>query len=211
MRYFRKTTALAVSVALIVAAGKMMSVQVKETEPAQTTAQAAPMRAATITTIPVISRGVTAPTTTPSPEPTARIYDIPLEDRLQEYTFELCEENGLDYELVLAVMEKESHYNESEISKTDDYGLMQINEVNHEWLEDKLGISDFLDAEQNIRAGIYILAWLTGKYEDPNKVLMAYNNGESGAKKLWQEGITSSRYSRAVIARADELREEAGQ
>lgn len=211
MRYFRKTTALAVSVALIVAAGKMMSIQVKEIEPAQTAAHAAPMRAATITTIPVISRGATAPTTTPSPEPTVRIYDIPLEDKLQEYTFELCEENGLDYELVLAVMEKESRYDEAAISKTNDYGLMQINEVNHEWLEDKLGISDFLDAEQNIRAGIYILAWLTGKYEDPNKVLMAYNNGESGAKKLWQEGITSSRYSRAVIARADELREEAGQ
>jgi soluble lytic murein transglycosylase-like protein len=210
MRYFRKTTALAVSVALIVAAGKMMSVQVKEIELTQKPIHAAQTRAAAITTIPVISRGAAEPTATPSAEPTVRIYDIPLEDRLQEYTFSLCEENGLDYELVLAVMEKESHYNEAAISKTDDYGLMQINEANHEWLEDKLGISDFLDAKQNIRAGIYILSWLTGKYEDPNKVLMAYNNGENGAKKLWQEGITSSKYSRAVIARADELREEAG-
>lgn len=198
MRYFRKTTALAVSVALIVAAGKLME-----------TPSMSPRAEATAARL-VVSRAETRPTQVPSPEPTVRIYDIPLEDKLQEYTFKLCKENGLDYELVLAVMEKESHYNEAAISKTDDYGLMQINEVNHEWLEDKLGISDFLDAEQNIHAGIYILAWLTGKYEDPNKVLMAYNNGENGAKKLWQEGITSSKYSRAVITRADELREEAG-
>lgn len=206
MRYFRKTTALAVSVALIVAAGKMMSVQVREPELAPT--MAAPTRAATISTIPVISRGASAPTTTPSPEPSARIYDIPLEDSLQEYTFELCEENSLDYELVLAVIEKESSYNEEAISRTHDYGLMQINEVNHDWLEDKLGISDFLDAKQNISAGIYILTRLTGKYEDADKVLMAYNAGENGAKKLWDEGITSTKYSRAVIARAEEFRNE---
>ena len=37
-----------------------------------------------------------------------------------------------------------------------DYGLMQINDCNHEWLETELGITDRYDPRQNIRAGCYI-------------------------------------------------------
>jgi hypothetical protein len=37
---------------------------------------------------------------------------------------------------------------------------------------------------------------------------MAYNTGEAGAKKLWEQGITTSEYSREIIARAEELRKE---
>lgn len=37
---------------------------------------------------------------------------------------------------------------------------------------------------------------------------MVYNMGESGAKKLWAKDIYSSAYSREVIARAQELRQE---
>lgn len=137
-----------------------------------------------------------------------RIYNIPLADELQEYTFSLCKENNLDYEMVLAMMDQESDYKEKMISKTNDYGLMQINEVNHGWLKTELGIEDFLDAEQNILAGVRILSELTGKYEDPHQALMAYNNGEAGAKRLWGQGKTTSEYSRSIMARAEELRKE---
>ncbi|NLE27069.1 MAG: lytic transglycosylase domain-containing protein [Clostridiaceae bacterium] len=143
------------------------------------------------------------------PEPTARIYSIPLADELQEYTFGLCKENDLDYEMVLAMMDRESDYREKMISKTNDYGLMQINEVNHGWLKTELGIEDFLDAEQNILAGVRMLSELTGKYEDPHQALMAYNSGEAGAKRLWGQGKTTSEYSRSIMARAEELRKEA--
>ena len=137
-----------------------------------------------------------------------RIYNIPLADELQEYTFSLCKENDLDYEMVLAMMDQESDYKEKMISKTNDYGLMQINKVNHGWLKEKLGIEDFLDAEQNILAGIIMLSELAGKYDDPHQVLMAYNNGETGAKRLWDQGATTSEYSRSIMARAEELRKE---
>ncbi len=136
------------------------------------------------------------------------IYNIPLADELQEYTFGLCKENNLDYEMVLAMMDQESDYKEKMISKTNDYGLMQINKVNHGWLKEKLGIEDFLDAEQNILAGIIMLSELAGKYDDPHQVLMAYNNGETGAKRLWEQGATTSEYSREVIARAKEFKKE---
>ena len=151
------------------------------------------------------------PTKVPEPEPvepTARIYDIPLSKEPQEYTFTLCEENDLDYELILAIMEQESDYQERAISKTNDYGIMQINKANHRWLHEKLGIDNFLDAEQNIQAGIYMLTDLTHRYGNTHKVLMAYNTGEAGAKKLWEQGITTSEYSREIIARAEELRKE---
>lgn len=49
---------------------------------------------------------------------------------------------------------------------------------------------------------------LTEKYEDPHQVLMAYNCGEAGAKKLWKQGKTTSEYSREIMIRAEELREE---
>lgn len=142
------------------------------------------------------------PEPTPEPQsPTARIYNISLSEELQEFTYGRCEETGLDYEMVLAVMDKESSYTADAVSPTGDYGIMQINKVNHEWLREEVGTTDFLDAKQNITAGTEILANLAAKYADPNKVLMAYNMGESGAAKQWAKGITANEYSKDVMAR----------
>jgi soluble lytic murein transglycosylase-like protein len=140
-----------------------------------------------------------------------KIYDIPLSESLQVFTYYLCKQNDLNYELVLAIMEQESDYRETVISKTNDYGIMQINAVNHDWLSEVLDINDFLDAEQNIKAGIYILKDLTTRYEDPHQVLMAYNMGEYGAQAQWSQGILTSEYSRQVVERTDELREVANE
>jgi hypothetical protein len=147
------------------------------------------------------------PEATPEPEKAEGFspYNIPLDVELQKYTFEICSENNVDYIMVLAVMDQESDYREKVISKTNDYGIMQINQVNHEWLEDKLGVDDFLDAKQNILAGVYMLGILTEKYEETSKVLMAYNCGENGAKKLWDKGIYSTEYSRNIQEKMEEL------
>lgn len=147
------------------------------------------------------------PEATPEPEEEDGFtpYDIPLEEELQKYTFEICLENNVDYIMVLALMDQESDYTEKVISKTNDYGIMQINQVNHKWLEDKLGVEDFLDAKQNILAGVHMLKALTEKYEDTNKILMAYNKGENGAKKLWDKGIYSTEYSRNIQAMMAEI------
>ena len=147
------------------------------------------------------------------PEQTAPIYDISLSAELQEYTYNRCEELGLvapgvDYPTVLALMSKESGYTAEAVSGTGDYGLMQINTVNHGWLREELGITDFLDAEQSIDAGTEMLARLSEKYGDPHKVLMAYNMGEGGAAKLWAQGITSSEYSRDIMALRAEILEK---
>jgi cell division protein FtsL len=130
-------------------------------------------------------------------------YDIPLSAPLQEHTYYLCVEYDIPehYELVLAMMWHESNYTADVISRTNDYGLMQINKINHEWLSETLGIENFLDPHQNIHAGVYMIAKLIHKYDDTSKALMAYNMGERGAANYWTTGVYSTPYSDGIIAK----------
>ncbi len=134
-------------------------------------------------------------------------YDIPLSFDLQLYTYSRCADLGISeyYELVLAMMWQESNFKPNIISKTNDYGLMQINICNHDWLSKELGITDFLDPYQSIDAGTHIIASLLLKYEDPHKALMAYNYGEAGAKKNWEQGYYTSSYSRAIAEKQEQI------
>lgn len=133
-------------------------------------------------------------------------YDIPLDDDFQEYIQNTCNEYGFDrYDVIIALIEKESLFNEKIISSTDDYGYMQINKCNHEWLSEELNINDFLDGKQNVLAGIYILSKLYEKYDDIELALMAYGCGEGGAKELWKQGTYSTEHSQAVMKKASDL------
>lgn len=144
-------------------------------------------------------------TTVCATEPT--YYDIPLSKELQLYTYTRCVDYGIPehYELVLAMMWQESNFTPDTISKTNDYGIMQINACNHEWLRDVLGTTNFLDASQNIDAGTYIISKMLLKYEDEHKALMAYNMGERGASLNWEAGIYTSNYSRGVVAKREAI------
>ena len=138
-------------------------------------------------------------------EPT--YYDIPLSKDLQLYTYNKCVEYGIPdhYELVLAMMWQESNYTADLVSSTNDYGIMQINSCNHSWLVDLLGPTNFLDASDNINAGVYVISKLLIKYGDEHKALMAYNMGEHGASLNWQAGNYTSNYSRGVVAKREAI------
>ena len=128
---------------------------------------------------------------------------IPLEcdmdAELQRFVFELSTSYNIDWTLVMAIIDHESDFIPTAISPTNDYGLMQINICNHELLEERLGITDFLDEEQNIRSGVYVLSYLFKKYDgNVHKVLMAYNMGEGGCERLWNGGVHSTEYSRTI-------------
>ena len=133
--------------------------------------------------------------------------DVPLNEDVQEFIYDLCCDNEIDFPFVMALIETESSFNVNAISGTNDYGLMQINKINHEWLKSTLGVTNFCDPYQNTKAGIFMLKNLFEKYEDPSKVLMAYNMGESGAKKLWKQGIFESNYSKKIMKQAAEYKE----
>lgn len=129
--------------------------------------------------------------------------DVPLDADIQEFIYCLSYDYSIDFPFVMAVIEHESTFKSGVISKTNDYGLMQINIGNHEWLSKTLGIADFTDPYENVRAGLYILKNLFEKYDDPTMVLMAYNMGETGASKLWNNGIYSTTYSQEILAQAE--------
>lgn len=134
-----------------------------------------------------------------SPAP-PRYIDCGLNEDLQDYIWVLCSYYGISdkYELIYAMMKQESRFTVDIISKTGDYGLMQINSGNHKFLRKTLGIDDFLNPYQNVHAGIYMIAGLLHKY-DVSDALMAYNMGEGGAAGLWRAGIHSTYYSKQIL------------
>lgn len=137
----------------------------------------------------------------------APLYDIALSEELQQYTYDTCLVYGIEdyYEVVLAIMWKESTFNPDAVSNGN-YGLMQINQVNHSRLVDTLGIDDVLNPKDNIECGVYMLSTLIKDYDDIHLALMAYNMGEGGAAEQWSRGNYTSYYSRDVIAKAESIK-----
>ena len=123
--------------------------------------------------------------------------DMPYEE--QEFLFYLCNGYNIDFCLVMAMIQVESEFDANAVSITNDYGLMQINEINHTWLTETLGVTEYLDPYQNMRAGCYILRKLFERYQDTEHVLMCYSMGEKGASQLWGNGIYSTDYTEKVL------------
>lgn len=138
-------------------------------------------------------------TEVPSLSVSAYYYDLPLSDEKQDYVFEKCEEYDVPCELVFAVMGAESTYTEDRISSNGDYGIMQINEINHPQLTAELGVTDFMDYEQNVLCGVYMLSHYYHLYTDFNKIAMCYRYGENGAKEMWDHGIYETDYTRQIV------------
>ena len=118
---------------------------------------------------------------------------------LQEAMQACCEKYGVPYALALAVADVESRFDPDAVSGTGDYGLMQINEVNHEWLLEQ-GI-DPMTPTGNIEAGVKILAQYLGTYDLTEQALMAYNCGQSGAQQMWESGIYQTAFTKQVMNR----------
>ena len=129
-------------------------------------------------------------------------FDINVPKEIQDYMFDLCKQYNVPVALIVAMMERESRFNSDAVSRTNDYGYMQINKGNFEWLKNTLGISNLLDPEENILCGIYIISsHLKKNNNNINNALMCYNCGAGGAARLWKQGTYSTAYSRAIIER----------
>ena len=134
--------------------------------------------------------------------------DCKMPEEQQEFTYYLCNGYNIDFSLVMALIQNESSFDPEVISKTNDYGYMQINQVNHQWLTDTIGVTDFTDPYQNIRAGVFVIRKLFERYQDTNMVLMAYNMGESAAARLWEKGIYSTDYTEKILSYQTQFREQ---
>lgn len=124
--------------------------------------------------------------------------EIPLSHEVQDYLKECCEARDIPVELALAFIDVESDFRQEIISNTDDYGLMQINICNHDYITKQLGVTDYLSPMENINAGTYWLSRYYPRY-GIEQAAMCYHLGEGRAKELFKKGIYSTNYSREIL------------
>ena len=132
---------------------------------------------------------------------------------VQAYTWSLCKERALEYPVVLAMIEEESSYRyDNEGDNGNSKGYMQVQERWHRGRMQAEGVEDLYDPYGNIRVGLSFLQELKEKYpeKDTHFILMCYNMGESKAKEFYHRGIYDTEYSRGVITRAQEIKQELG-
>lgn len=124
---------------------------------------------------------------------------------MQVYTYIVCKHYGVDYEVVFALIEKESSFRWDLVAEGE--GYMQIVERCHEERMKSVGASDLLNPFQNIRVGVDYLAELKKETGNDWDMLTAYKRGLEGAERsMWREFETG--YNREIMDRARELKQE---
>jgi soluble lytic murein transglycosylase-like protein len=141
-------------------------------------------------------------------EPFIPIYDIPISEKLQEYTYELCDQYNLSYELVLAVIHTESSFIETANSGLCK-GLMQISRSTGDWISEQIGIENFnpYNPEQNIAVGVWYLDylrnyWLEQGADDETAfvlMLMSYNMGPTACRSYVKKYGLKNSYVQKVF------------
>lgn len=134
----------------------------------------------------------------------------------QVYTYCICQEYGVDYEMVFALIERESKCRWDAVGDDgESKGYMQVMEKWHTDRMERIGAGNLLNPFQNVRVGVDFLAELQEKLADvPEEdrdyyVLAAYNYGMQGAKThLWSKGIVKYDYNEEIMNRAAQLKEE---
>jgi len=133
------------------------------------------------------------------------LLDIPLSYDLQYYTIITSKQYEIPHELIFAIMMVESEFKEDVISNRN-YGLMQINIINHEWLRTDYNITNILEPQQNILAGIIIYKQYYDNVSDIHMALTSYRYGPTGARnKYFNKGLYTSGYSRNVVSIMEEF------
>ena len=127
-------------------------------------------------------------------------YDVPLDHELQDYIRTNCEKYDVPMSLIIAIIEQESCFQADVISPTADYGLMQINIINHQRMADELGVTDIMDPFQNVLSGIYLIAEnLRAENDDITGALLRYSNGPTGANRLRSNGVYITQHSGKIL------------
>ena len=104
--------------------------------------------------------------------------DIPLSYELQAMLYGACQEMGVEYELALAVVEKETNFRNVQGDGGKAYGYFQIWPKWHGDRMAELGVTDLMDAESNFRVGCHFLSECIEKY-GLEKGLGYYNSGKA--------------------------------
>lgn len=132
----------------------------------------------------------------PEPQPPEKQYryieGCPLSEELQEGIFDICERYNVSFELVMAVIERESTFKVDAVGDNgNSIGLMQIQPKWHGELMEELGVTDLSEPLQNVEVGVAILASYLEAGHEVYYVLMKYNGGAAYANRMIEAGEIS--------------------
>lgn len=127
--------------------------------------------------------------------------DVPLSYAEQDYLHTAAEEFGVDYHLMLGLIERETNFRNIPGDGGDSAGYCQIQRKWWSGLMEEIGADDLNDPYDNFRTACAIVAHLTDKHGTTERALTAYNSGKPG----------QSRYASAVLANAEKWRAGAWQ
>ena len=113
------------------------------------------------------------------------------------YINALCDEYGVDYEMVKAVIQTESSWNHKAVSTSGAIGLMQVL-PSTAWDEFKTPKEDLFDSYVNVTVGIKYLAHLNNHFDDMDATLTAYSHGPTITKKYSANYIKNNFYVKRV-------------
>jgi len=140
-----------------------------------------------------------------------RFYDIPLTYKQQKFIFDLAEEKDLSFELLISIIKNESNFRTNLVSKTSDYGIMQLNLKNHDFFAKLSGLEEYdvFDFYDNVTMGVNYLVYLrnnlikqgiTNQEDLTIYLLNSYNMGEMGFKNyVKRTGMTTRVYNQNII------------
>lgn len=132
------------------------------------------------------------------PEENDYILNIPLSCELQKQLYEASEEFGVDYYIMIALIDRETKFANVLGDGGNSYGYCQIQPKWWYGLMVEIGATDLSLPKDNFRTACAILAQLTEKHNGIEGALVAYNQG-------YYNGIPTQ-YSMEIIANAERYR-----
>lgn len=135
------------------------------------------------------------------------------DDDLKTYTKEMCEIYDIPYEYVLGIIYNESRFKPevtSEFEGTTNYGLMQINSVTFDFLNEEIGLEsceDLLDPKTNILAGIKLLCYHREYTDTDRDMILRYQVGEGNYNTMKANGQHSIPALKNVLNKANQFKE----
>lgn len=133
-------------------------------------------------------------------------------DELKSYTQSVCDEYNVDYSLALGVIYNESRFQSGlthvNSNGTVDYGLMQVNEVNFDYLNKTLGVrsmSELLDDRTGIKCGVQLLAYHKQYTGNDSAALLRYQIGAGKYKQYLRKGRYTNQTHQQVLTYQSEL------
>lgn len=126
------------------------------------------------------------------------ILNIPMAEELQEELYQASEEFGVDYYIMVALIDRETEFRNVFGDGGDSYGYCQIQPKWWYGLMVDIGATNLTNPRDNFRVACAIIAQLTEQYQSVEGALVAYNQGSYNG--------SSTEYSREIMANARRYR-----